>query len=200
MKSRLYNVTKYFGFLAVLSSWSCLIGLSLIHHTNWSEPISQFGYYADTKRFFAGALIFAAIVWYLFSLHLNIYWRWSSLCTFFAGIFFIIVGLIPYQPGEQTFIIDGHNIAILCSAVLYIMPMAFIGYKKSHQNVARLSKILFYITLCLLILSVSARAFNTAIIYAQTLALLPVQIWLIAINLLILEQHKIAITKKDQLL
>jgi len=200
MKSRLYNVTKYFGFLTVFISWTCMITITIVHSPNWHEPISQYGYYQDTYRYFAISLIFAAITWYLFSIHLNTYWRYSSLVTLFAGVLFIVIGLVPYRPGVKTFIIDTHNVAVLFAAILYMLPIAFIGYTKRHQNIAKLSKALFYTTILLLSLSVTSRIFDKGVIYAQGLALLPVNIWLITVNVLVLKHRKEVSTEKQQLL
>lgn len=184
------TITRSFGFITVAISWLCLVVLSILHSPDWSEPISQFGAYPNTMWLFGIGITLSAITWYLYSRHLNTYWRHTSVVTFFAGCCFIMVGWVSYKPHVNDFIFDIHNIAVVLAMVLYSLPLLFISYTKKHQEIARVSRILFFVTLFFALWSIIARIYDIGIIYAQLVALLPAQIWLIMTNVLLLQHSK----------
>lgn len=184
------NITKYFGFLVAAITWFAVFALNAVHPINWNEPLSQFGYYDTTRVLFGTLLTIAAIVWYLFSLHLNVYWRYSSFVTLLAGICYTIVGWVPYQPYAKTYVLDVHNIMTMMAALLYSLPMVFIAYSKVHERVARVSFVLFNITAALILVSFIVRITGHNVLFSQILILIPATIWLIVTNILLLQHHK----------
>lgn len=186
------RTSRYFGFVTLILCWISLATVAAIHSPNWSEPISQFGYYPQTRYVFALTITLAAITWYLFSLHLNPYWQHTSLITLLAGVCFIIIGWVPYEPYVRGFIFDLHNAAVLLAAVLYALPLLFIAYAKKHEEIAQVSRVLFFAIILFAGWSIIARVYDLGIIYAQFLTLLPMQIWLIMTNKLLLQRKEIA--------
>lgn len=184
------NITKYFGFVTVGIEWLGFLLCMIIGPIDWSEPGSQFGYYSETRLIFGVILTAAATACYLFGRWLDAYWRHTSLILLLAGICFAIVGWIPYEPYARNLVFDVHNAAVVLAIILYALPMLFIGYKKAHQPIARISYVLFFVTTGLAGLSILARVTDTGIIYAQILVLVPAQIWLVITNLLLLQHHK----------
>lgn len=184
------NISRYCGFLTVVLSWISLAALMAIQQPDWSEPISQFGFYHTTHWLFGVAVTMVAICWYVFSLQLNSYWRHTSNVTFAAGIAFIITGWVPYQPYVRDFIFDIHNLSLMVAVLLYVVPLWFIGYKKAHKQIAQVSRVLFFMTIGLVVCSLVARIIDVGIIYTQVLAVLPAHIWLIITNILLLQHHR----------
>lgn len=187
MKNVIIKSTRYFGFLTITISWLGLATIVLVHSPNLHEPISQYGIYRDTWLIFGIGITTSALTWWLFSRNLNPYWHKTSLSTFIAGLLLATAGWIPYTPNAGTLVVDSHNIAIMFSTILYTLPMIFIGYRKSHFKIAKISSTLFYITMTLVLISIFARFIDFGVIYFQTLALLPAQIWLLLVNLQLLK-------------
>ena len=181
------SITRYFGFVTVAVSWVSLITAAMTQSPNWSEPISQFGTYDATKVLFGSTITLTALTWYLFSRHLNAYWKYTSRFTLFASIAFTTVGWVPYQPYAKTFILDAHNIAVITAAFCYALPLWFIGYTKAHAKIAQIAHLLCVAILVLIAVSFISRLTNTGVIYTQTLVLVPAQIWLIIANTLLLQ-------------
>lgn len=180
-------MTRYFGFVTVIICWVGLVILACIQEPNWSEPISQFGFYPATTGAFGIAVTLAATCWYLFSRHLDIYWRGTSLVTLLASGCFILVGWVPYEPYTREFVFDLHNVAVVLAMLLYSLPLLFISYTKKHEKVAHVSRILFFVITFLAGWSIVARVYDIGIIYAQLVSLLPPQIWLTTTNILLLK-------------
>lgn len=185
-----HAITKYFGFTTVVIEWLGFLICASLYTPDWSEPVSQFGYYEATRVAFGVTFTLAAISYYLFSLHLNAYWKYTSRFAAISGACFIVVGWIPYEPYAQSFIFDTHNIMIVIAVLLYALPILFIGYKKAHHLVSRISRILFYALFVLVAWSLIARMLNIGIIYAQLLSILPFHAWIIIVNKLLLDHHK----------
>lgn len=187
MRQKFTNATKYFGYLTVIVEWLGALLLITIKHPNLSEPFSQYGFYSATKLLFGTVFTLAAIIYYLFSRHLNRYWEHTSLISFIAGVFFAITGWIPYSPAVHSFIFDIHNAAIVTAVILYSTPMIFIGYKKKHERIARTSRVLYIFMLVMVGWSVVARLIDSGVIYAQLASIIPFHIWLVMTNKLLLE-------------
>ncbi|MCA9309006.1 hypothetical protein KC973_01390 [Candidatus Saccharibacteria bacterium] len=184
------GITNYFGFVMPAVAWTSIIMMTLIHPLDLNEPLSQYGYYESTHLFFGVSLSLGALVWYLFSRHLDQYWRYTSLCTLLASACYAVVAWVPYQPYVNTFIFDLHNIMIVLAATLYSAPMLFIAYSKKHAAIARLSGYLFVIAIILVVTSLVARVAGHGILYAQLLTLLPTSAWLIMVNYLHLQHQR----------
>lgn len=101
-----------------------------------------------------------------------------------------MIAWVPYEPYARSFVFDIHNTAVALAAVFYSLPMLCIGYKKAHHRIARISQILFFVTVLLTTLSLVARLANVGIIQTQILAILPVHVWLILTNVLLLHHRK----------
>lgn len=183
------SATKYFGFLAVSIEVVGFLLCFFAHHINWSEPISQFGYYPETRFIFGFTLTAASVCIYLFARHLDAYWRHTSILMLLAGIFLSVTGWMPYQPYAKTIIFDLHNAAITLAIVLFSLPMLFMSFKKRHSDIARASQILFFITTVSAIWSVFARLENNGIVYAQIFTILAGQAWTLLTNILLLSHY-----------
>ncbi len=184
------DVTKYFGFGVVLVEWLGLIVCVLITAPNWSEPASQFGYYTSTRIIFGATFTSGAILYYLFSRHLNAYWRHSSLFALLAGLGIVITAWVPYKPYVNDFIIDVHNLALVLAILLYATPLLFISYKKVHKEIARASHVAAYTMFTAVMCSLVARSLDFGVIISQLLSILPFHAWLITVNILLLRHHK----------
>lgn len=185
-----FGITSYFGFLMPLVAWLSIIVLLMMHPINFDEPLSQYGYYESTQVLFGASLTIGALIWYLFSRHLDQYWRFTSLCTLLAGLCYIVVAWVPYQPYVHTFIFDIHNVMIVLAATLYALPMICIAYSKKHATIAKLSGYLFVVAIVLVIASLIARFAGRGILYAQLLTLLPTTAWLVTVNYLHLQHSR----------
>lgn len=191
MLDKLNDITKYFGFLMPVVSWGSIVLMILIHPINLGEPLSQFGYYDSTRLIFGLSLTVGSIIWYLFSRHLDRYWAKASLVTLAAGICYTIVGWVPYQPDVRTYLLDTHNLMVSAAAILYSLPMVFIGYSKKHEQLARVSRLLFIITFVLVIIILIARVTGLGVLYLQILLLTPTSIWLVITNKLLIEDTRL---------
>lgn len=197
MIEKLNNLTKYSGFIVPIIALSSLIIVILIHPIDLTEPLSQFGYYESTRVIFGIALTLGSVAWYLFARHLDRYWQYTSVVTLLAGICYTIVGWTPYQPYAHAYIPDTHNLMVLFAALLYSLPMVLIGYRKKHEKIARISLVLFFTTIALVITCLIARLIGYGVLYIQVLVLLPSSIWLVMTNKLLLEDLRLdASTKK----
>jgi hypothetical protein len=190
VKEKIGNITKYFGFIMPVIAWGTILIVCIIHPLDTSEPLSQFGYYSSTRFFFGVSLTVGAITWYLFSRHLDQYWKHTSLSTLLAGFCYIILAWTPYQPYVREFLFDTHNVTTILAATLYSLPMIFIAYSKKHESMARISGYLFVTTALFVLISIVARVLGYGVLYPQLLTLLPTTIWLIITNSLLLEHHK----------
>lgn len=190
MHKKWRNITKYFGFAVVGIEWLGVVLLMVFKQPDLSEPFSQYGYYDSTRITFGLLFTLAAATCYLFSTHLDAYWKHSSRVTFLAAIFFIITGWAPYTPAANAFILDAHNLAIVLAVLLYSTPMLFIGYKKAHKQISLVSRYLYYIMLFFVVVSLVARVFDIGVIYAQLASIVPFHIWLVTVNILLLRHHK----------
>ena len=188
---------KYGGFITVFLEWGgFLTGIALVG-LNFHEPVSQLGYYPQTKLLFGATFTLASIVYYLFSRNLNKYWQYTSFFSLLAGICLIITGWIPYQPHVQKFVFDIHNTAILCAFLLYALPMIFIGYKKAHASIAKYSRIGFLAVTVVGGGSVVARIVGSPfVLLLQVLAASCLHVWLIAVNRLLLKDYEHPLAKK----
>lgn len=189
MLIKLNYITKYFGFLVPVIGWGSIGLMMALQPIDLSEPVSQFGYYESTRVIFGLTLTAGALLWYLFSRHLDRYWEKTSLVTLIASFFYTVVAWVPYEPYVREFIFDVHNVTIVLAATLYSMPMVFIAYKKKHEKISRISAILFIATFVLITISLFARFLGYGILYAQLAALLPTTIWLVMVNTLVLEDE-----------
>lgn len=190
MKEKIQKITRYFGFLTVLIEYLGVLLLVIIKRPDLTEPFSQYGYYSSTMLLFGVLFTAAALIYYLFSLNLNAYWKYTSKITLLAGLFFIITGWTPYTPQAGAYVLDLHNIAVMIAITLYSTPMLFIGYKTVHKNIARSSKALFYVTFVLVMLSLVSRILDIGVIHAQLASIIPFHIWLVTTNILLLQHHK----------
>jgi hypothetical protein len=181
------SLTKYFGFLVPVASWGTLAVLVLTHGIDRSEPLSQFGYYPSTKLLWGISLTIGAILWYFFAKHLDTFWKYSSLCTLIAGLCYIVVGWVPYEPYVKTYLFDAHNIMITIASIFYSLPMAFIAFKKKHEKISRISQVIFFSVSFLVIGSIILRVMGFSILIVQLLVLVATSVWMILINKLILE-------------
>lgn len=124
------------GYFMVAAIWSCFMATMLIHRPDLSEPISQYGYYHDTRWLFALSFIGFGVLYYLFSRQLDKYWRYTSTCSLLGSMFFALAGTVPYQPYAHRFLFDLHNMSVTLAAIFYILPMLFISYSSAHQKIA----------------------------------------------------------------
>ncbi len=200
MKEKLYNITKYFGFLTVAIEWVFFIILLLINNPDANEPFSQYGYFNSTHLYFAVGLTLPAITYYLFSLHLNKYWSRTSLFAAIAGVMLIVTGWVPYRPHVNTFILDIHNASVVISVIFYSLPMIFIGYKKSHREIATASTIMFWTVSIISGASIACRFIGQPMLYLQILSLILFQTWAVVVNYLLLEHDKGLKSNQNQLL
>lgn len=193
-QAKSFGITSYFGFVMPAIAWASIIVMTLIHPIDLNEPLSQYGYYESTHLLFGISLSLGALVWYLFSRHLDQYWRYTSLCTLLASACYAVVAWVPYKPYVHTFIFDIHNVMIVLAATLYALPMICIAYSKKHTTIAKLSGYLFVVAIVLVIASLIARFAGRGILYAQLLTLLPTTAWLVAVNYLHLQHSRASST------
>lgn len=184
------NASRYFGLAAIVVVLLQFVLLFFIHSPNLTEPLSQYGYYQDTQLIFGLGLTIAALLIYLFSRNLDVYWSQTSRVNLIAGVFASITGWATYEPYVKTFVFDVHNIAVILSVMFYALPMIMISYNRVHGNIAKASRYLFFVTTILVAVSFVARATNTAIIYAQVLAIIPTQIWLFICSMVVLRHQR----------
>lgn len=182
--------TKYLGFTAVGIEWVAFMLCLHLHSTNWSEPLSQFGYYHETRLIFGATLTAASLCIYFFARHLDRYWPRTSIMMLLAGICLSLTGWIPYEPYAKALIFDLHNAAITLATVFFSLPMLFISFQKNHSDIALASRIIFFVTALSAIWSVFARTSDNGIIYVQFFTLLTAQIWVVITNALLLSHYK----------
>lgn len=190
MLAKFNHITRYFGFVTVVGEWFGFILMMVIRHPNLSEPASQYGYYQSTHYLFAAVFTAFALTYYLFSRHLNVYWRYTSWLSFLAGICFTITGWIPYQPFARSFMLDLHNIAISFAIILYAFPMLFISYSKKHENISLWSARLFWLVFVSALGSLLARFFDIGVIYWQLSTVVLFQVWIVIVNILLIKHHR----------
>lgn len=183
------GITKYFGFLYIGLTWSTFLLCMAIHPINTAEPGSQYGYYESTRLIFGVGASLVAIIYYLFCKNLDSYWGRSSLFALLGGIPFALTGWVPYQPYARDFILDFHNLCVVLSVILYAVPIYFIGYKKVHRQIAKVSRVLFYTIVVIAIFSLLARYYDLWILYVQVLTFTVFHVWIFMVSLLLI-QHK----------
>lgn len=183
------QIAKYFGFGVFVVQWATFGICSLLYPLNWSEPLSQFGYYSESKLVFGLGMTIGSIICFLFAKHLDTYWKHTSTSFALAGLCLGIVGWVPYEPYVTNFLFDTHNIAITLAIMFYSLPMLFISFKKSHPVAARASQVLFFAASVCATASVVARSSGQNVLYLQILTILVIQAWLIASNYLLLQHY-----------
>jgi|GEM_PF-6285382 len=181
-------VTQYGGFLTIGIEWFGFFLCIYIHPLDWNEPCSQYGYYVDTRILFGIGLTIASLVYYIYSRTLDRYWKYTSLLSLMAGICLSIMGWIPYQPYVQTFVFDVHNLCITFAMILYSLPMIFIGFKKRHHMIGKLSRIFFVLIVISGLSSIIARAAGARIIPLQLFSVSVFHVWIICINIITMRQ------------
>lgn len=190
MSLTLLNYTRYFGFITVAIEWLMVVFCLLLVAPNLAEPFSQYGTYSQTKYLFAGAFTLASVVYYLFSRNLDPFWKHTSTLAIVAGVAFSVTGWVPYQPNAGKFILDLHNVALVVAILCFTLPMLFIGFSKKHRTIAEISKLSFLWIFITTIISFIARTTDIGVIYTQLITLLLFHMWLITINILLLQHHR----------
>lgn len=76
---------------------------------------------------------------------------------------------------------------VALAATLYSAPMLFIGYKKKHEKLSRISFTLFFVIFSLVVGSLIARVAGYSVMYWQLATIALTSIWLIMTNKLLLE-------------
>lgn len=185
---QLFN--RYGGFIAVAIEWVGFVLCLILHPINFSEPASQYGYYSDTRLVFAATLTLVSLSYYLFSRQLDRYWQWTSLCSLIAGICLTITAWVPYQPYASAYALDAHNLSVTGALILYALPMFYIGYKKVHITIARLSHIGFIAVTIMGIAAVIARTQGKRVFLLQLASAVCLHFWILAINYLTLQHHR----------
>ncbi len=183
------NITKYFGFVAVGLEWVTLLILVLTKTPDLNEPFSQYGL-GSTRLLFGTTLTLVAILIFFFMRHLDAYWKHSSFFGLVAGLLLAFTGWVPYQPHVSAFVFDAHNICVLLGLILYLVPVFFITYNKSHQKMARVSKYIFWLLTACAATSVVLRTAGGNVIYIQLISIIIFQTWIIITSVLLLEHHK----------
>ena len=161
----------------------------IVKKPNLSEPFSQYGYYSSTKLMFGLFFTVVSVVYYLFSRHLDKYWRHTSTCSLIAGVAFTITGWNRYAPGAGTFVMDTHNIALVTSILFFTWPMIGISYAKKHDLIAAFSRVSFLIITPVVLISLFARATNIWVIYAQLATIIVFHFWLGIMNYLLVKHE-----------
>ncbi len=182
-------MTSYFGWATIFLEWFGAITLMILKKPNLSEPLSQYGYYSSTRLVFGLFFTVVSVVYYLFSKHLDKYWKYTSTCSFIAGIAFIITGWSPYTPDAGTFVMDTHNIALVMSILFFTVPMIGISYAKKHDIIAAFSKSSFLTITPVVVVSLFARATNRWVIYAQIATIIVFHVWLGIIKFLLIKHE-----------
>lgn len=193
------GISRYLGFSIITLMWVAFAVCLTMHSADLSEPISQYGYYKDTRLIFAVTCLAFGILYYIFSRRLDNYWKYTSRLSLVGSFFFALTGFIPYQPYARQFIFDAHNLSVTLAALCYSLPMLYISYSKTHKKIAQVSRYLFLILFVLIITSFIARIYDLGIFYFQLLAILPFHIWIISTNTLLLEHQKEAMDGADKL-
>lgn len=184
------STTSYFGFVTVALEWLAALILVLLYPLNTTEPFSQFGYYDETKLVFGAFFTVAAAIYYLFSRHLNRYWRYTSLSALVAGAAFAVTGWAPYEPYADTFVLDVHNVALVIAIFCYTLPMLCIAYAKKHEVVAAFSRTAYIAITSIVLLSLIARTLSWGVLYSQLFTVLAFHIWVVVINYYLLQHEQ----------
>lgn len=183
--------TRYFGFVTVSLELLMILGCIILKSPDFTEPFSQYGSYCETRWLFGGIFTLASATYYLFSRHLDSYWKYTSKFAIIAGVAFSITGWAPYQRGLDSLVLDIHNIALVIAILCFTTPMLFISFKKTHQHIAFVSRIGFLLIFTGTVLSFLALISGRNVIFGQMLSLLLFHVWLITVNMLLLRHHKI---------
>lgn len=187
---RVSKLGNYLGYFMVTAIWLCFITSMLIHSPDLSEPISQYGYYPDTRWLFALSFIGFGALYYLFSRQLDKYWRYTSICSLLGSMFFALTGIVPYEPYAHRFVFDIHNMSVTLAALFYTLPMLFISYSSDHKRIARSSRYAFVTIFVLVIISFVARIYDLGIFYFQLVAVIPLHIWIVTTNTLVIQHER----------
>lgn len=187
---KLSGYTLYFGFLTVFLEWTLVFICFLIVRPDYSQPFSQYGLEPKTRILFGVFFTVVSIIYYLFSRHLDRYWKYTSRLAILAGLAFTFMAWTPYHPIAGTFVPDAHTIALTISILCFTIPMLFIGFTKSHEYLAIISRISFVLIFFSTIATLAALTTDAAVLLGQMIMIVIFHSWLISTNILLLQPHE----------